>query len=89
MTNKIQRSLRNFNRILDDDYKKLSDKYDDLKLSHKRLETLVKQFVEMFDYYEWYLASPSADYLYDKAVLELKNPLYRCRERKKGGKKCG
>lgn len=85
MTTRIQKSLRNLNRIMSDDYQKLSDKYEDLKLSHKRLEILVKQFVKIFDYYEWYLASPSADCLYEKAVRELYNPLYRCRERRKHG----
>lgn len=77
------KEFKRMNRILDMDYSQLYDKYHDLELSHNRLETLVKQFVKIFDYYEWYLASPSADCLYDKAVSELNNPLYRCRERRK------
>lgn len=83
MTTRIQKSLRNLNRIMSDDYQKLSDMYKDLKLSHNRQERLLKRTAELLSY-----ISTTDDmvqevhYLFLAILNEFNNPLYRCRERR-------
>lgn len=80
MVTKIQRSFRNLNRLLDDDYRKLSDKLENIKLSHNRkvrllekCDLLIKSIIEKFD-----MEIEDKVYLREmrhKIDLELKTPL--------------
>lgn len=86
MTTRLQKSLRNLNRLMSDDYQNLSDKYQDLKLSHNRQARLLKRTAELLSY-----ISTTEDmvqevhYLFLAIMNELNNPLYRCRERRNNG----
>ena len=42
--NKIARAINKFNKITDEDWQKLSDKYERLKVSHKKQERLLMDF---------------------------------------------
>lgn len=78
------KEFKKMNKLLDLDYNQLYDKYHDLKLSHKRLEKLLKRTLDYLDSLG-FIESDNGDYysLYEAIDAELKNPLYRVRERKK------
>lgn len=94
----LAKALAKVHGLIDLDYSKLYDKYRDLELSHNRLEKLLKRVLFLiencqispifefgFDIFDVRLDDAR---LHDDILRELKNPLYRVRERKKGGKKC-
>lgn len=65
---KYSKEFKILNRILDDDYRKLSDKYKKLKLSHKRARSLLKLVLKMLES-EFYLED--MQYLHKRITLEL------------------
>lgn len=85
MTNKIQRCLRDLNRNLSDDYQELSDRYKDLKLSHNRMEKLLKDIVMSIKANSDQISNEYSYFLINLINRELNNSLYRCRERRKNG----
>lgn len=46
---KYSKEFKIMNRILDDDYNKLSDKYKNLKLSHNRMKNLLKMTLDFIE----------------------------------------
>ena len=88
MTTKIQRSLRDLNRIMSDDYNNLCDRLENMRLSHNRKVRLLKRTAELLSY-----INTTSDmvqevhYLFLAIMHELDNPerVYEKYERRING----
>ena len=86
MKKKMMKAIRDLNAYIDDDRQKLCDELYEIKLSHKRLESLVRSFVKA-------ARSEEIDMNYFgrlvmRAEMELSYPYFRVNYKVKGGKKC-
>lgn len=78
------KAIKELNAYIDDDREKLCDELRNIKLSHKRLESLVRSFVKAAR-----SEAIDMDYfgrLVMRAEMELSYPYYRVHYRLKGGK---
>lgn len=80
----MMKAIKDLNAYIDNDRQKLCDELHEIKLSHKRLESLVRQFVKAartdcidMDYF---------GLLVMRAEAELSYPYFRKNYKMKGGK---
>lgn len=84
MKKKMMKAIKELNAYIDNDREKLCDELHELKLSHKRLESLVRSFVKAAR-----SETIDMDYfgrLVMRAEMELLYPYFRVNYKMKGGK---
>lgn len=85
MKKKMMKAIRDLNAYIDGDRQKLCDELHEVKLSHKRLERLLKRFLEISRYFDFTFI-PIIQKLHEDVQNELSYPYYRVNWKVKGGK---
>lgn len=93
MKKKMMKALKELNAYIDDDRQKLCDRLHDLELSRKRMEKLLRRFVDMMKY-SYMDTNTERNYLvyldlckfYTDVKKELSYPYFRVNYKQKGGK---
>lgn len=94
MKKKMMKAIKELNAYIDNDREKLCDELHEVKLSHKRMEKLLRRFIEMMRY-SYMDTNTERNYLvyldlckfYTDVKKELSYPYLRCNcVFKKGGK---
>ena len=90
MQKKMMKALKDLNGYIDNDREKLCDELHEIKLSHKRMERLLRMtltFLDgMFDDVPAEIGLVRALELQDRIKRELSYPGFRVQYRMKGGK---
>ena len=88
MKKRMMKAIKELNAYIDNDREKLCDELHAIKLSHKRMERLLKQvsyFMRWLDYMPEQI-SREGKVLDSRILNELSYPYFRVQHRMKGGK---